>query len=175
MNINKEELINNLPTKWKDISLSQYITLVELLPADKEDGESDSAFMIKVVSAFIYAFTGVNVQDLNLNASEVMQVINKFNQFQEDEGKGKQVEVDNKIKNINQIDYDTFIKFLKFQEMKTFSVYPQMISLMLTESTEPEDILKWDMQKVNGFFLQLQVILNQYLIHSQHYLMEKLK
>lgn len=174
MDINKEEIINNLPTKWKDITLSQYITLVELLPSEKEDDESDSQFMIKIVSAFIYAFTAKNVQDLKLNASEVMQVIQKFNQFQDDED--KTIEVDNnEIKTMDEIDYDSFIKFLKYQEMKTFSVYPQMISLMLKSSVTPSDILTWDMQKVNSFFLSLHQILNQYLIHSQTYLIEKMK
>lgn len=174
MNINKEEVINNLPVKWKDITLQQYIQLVENLPSEKEDGESDSAFMIKVVSAFIYAFTNKNVQDLQLNATEVMQVIQKFNHFQDDED--KQVEVDESlIKDINQLDYDSFIKVLKYQEMKTFTVYPQMISLMLTSTTQPEDVLNWNMQKVNSFFLSLQKQLNQYLNHSQHYLIQKMK
>lgn len=174
MEINKEELINNLPLKWKDITLSQYIQLVELLPSEIEDGESESQFMIKVVSAFIYAFTGHNVQVLKLSATEVMQVIQKFNQFQDDEE--KQIEIDsNEIKSIDEIDYDSFIKFIKFQERKTFSVYPQMISLMLTSPASPSDILNWDMQKVNSFFLSLQEILKEYLIHSQHYLMQKMK
>lgn len=174
MDINKEEIINNLPVKWKDITLSQYIKLVENLPSEKEDDESDSQFMIKIVSAFIYAFTGHNVQDLKLNASEVMMVINKFNTFQDDEE--KTIEIDSKeIKNINEITYDDFIKFLKYQEMKTFNVYPQMISLMLTTPVEPNNILNWNMQKVNSFFLRLQIILNQYLEASQAYLMQKMK
>lgn len=174
MNINKEEIINNLPIKWKDITLSQYIKLVENLPSEIEDGESESQFMIKIVSAFIYAFTGKNIQDLKLNASEVMMVINKFNAFQDDTD--KTIEVDNNnIKDINEIDYDSFIKFLKYQEMKTFSVYPQMISLMLTSPVTPSDILNWNMQKVNSFFLRLLEILNQYLTTSQTYLMKKMK
>lgn len=174
MDINKEELINSLPTKWKDITLQQYITLVELLPSQIEHGESESVFMIKVVSAFIFAFTGHNVQDLKLNASEVMKTINKFNAFQDDTD--KTIEVNEKeIKSIDEIDYDSFIKFLKYQEMKTFSVYPQMISLMLTSPVSPSDIIQWDMQKVNSFFLRLLEILNQYLEASQHYLMQKMK
>lgn len=174
MDINKEELINSLPTKWKDIKLSQYIKLVENLPSEKEDDESDSAFMVKVVSAFIYAFSNKNVQDLKLNASEVMQVIQKFNAFQDDDEKTNEID-SKKIKSIDEIDYDSFIKFLKYQEMQTFTVYPQMISLMLKSPVAPSDILNWNMQKVNSFFLQLQETLNQYLTASQRYLMEKMK
>ncbi|WP_185217517.1 hypothetical protein [Sphingobacterium mizutaii] len=174
MEINKEELINNLPVKWKDITLQQYITLVELTPKNSPESINESTSALELASSYIYTFTGYNMQDLKLNTDNIVLVIRKTIELNNDEA--KTIEVDDKeIKTIDEIDFDSFIKFLKFQEMNSFSVYPQMISLMLKSPVSPSDILNWDMQKVNSFFLRLLEILNQYLEASQAFLMQKMK
>lgn len=161
--MNKEELINNLPTNWSQISLKQYINLIKDLPVEKLENETDNRFQAKILSVFFYHFNNINIQDAELNATEMMQVISKINQFNENPD-----EVDTSkyiLKDIDKIDYYTFITLVKYLELGDVSYYPAMLNLLLV--TPIEDIDNLNMASAYYLIKDLKKKLIQYLDTSQ--------
>lgn len=157
--MNKQELINNLPTNWSQISLIQYINLIKDLPVEKLENETDNRFQAKILSVFFYHFNNVNIQDAELNATEMMQVIQKINAFNENPD---DVNIDKYIlKDIDKIDYNTFITLVKYLEMGDVSYYPAMLNLLLV--TPIEDIEDMNMAVAYYLIKDLKKKLIQYL------------
>nr|WP_315393938.1 hypothetical protein [uncultured Sphingobacterium sp.] len=169
--MNKEELIRNLPTNWSQISLSQYINLIKDLPTEKLEGETDNRFQAKILSVFFYHFTGVHLHDAELSATEMMQVIQRINQFNEHPD---DVNIDKYIlKDIDKIDYNTFITLVKYLEMGDVSYYPAMLNLLLV--TPVEDIDNLNMAAAYYLIKALKKKLMMYLDTSQASLKEKIR
>lgn len=168
-----ENLIEKLPIKWSDITLNQYINFSKQIKSIIDEGFEDKELMSRVVAIFFYSFTGVNIVDAKLNASQMMMVINRMNQFQSDAR--NEIEVDeSKIKEFDKITFEEFITFLKYQELNDIQYYGEMINLLL--ETPIDDIgNQMNMAQANSFFLLLRQRLQKYLHHSQTSLKEKMK
>lgn len=163
--MNKQDLINKLPTEWSQITLNQYINLINDLPLTDNPSEDT---LNEIVAIWFYHFTGIPMYEADLNAIEVMQVIDKMNQFNADADKPK-MDLSDKIKSIDEIKYNEFISLIKLQSANTFLAYPAMINLMLKEPIENIGN-KMDMATANSFFLQLNLRLEEYINNSLSYL-----
>ncbi|WP_164108242.1 MULTISPECIES: hypothetical protein [Sphingobacterium] len=160
-----QEIKELLPTKWSDITLEKYIELFEILPDDE-----DVNIITKTVDAYLWVFIGKSLIDLKLSTTDVINIVNQIFSIDKDVESINETE----LKNINELDYETFITLIKLQEMNSYKVFNQMIQLMLKDSTyTADDINKWSMAKVQGFFLSLEKQLIEYLQHSVYCLKMK--
>lgn len=170
--MNKQELINKLPVKWSEITLNQYINLVNDLPIYDAEGMDFVEYKKLLANIFFFHFTGKYMYEVNLNASEVLQVISKLDAF-EAEADAPKMDLSNKIKSIETITYDELMLLIKLQQENSLKVYPQMINTMLLEQIDNIGD-NMDMATANSFFLQLQQGLETYLSNSQRSLMKKI-
>lgn len=169
--MNKQELINKLPTSWSDVSLNQYIELMEVLPLLPEGVVMDEKYLNRLVSIWFKHFTGLRMDECDYNVLEVMDVINKMNAFLETK---EQPAIDvNELKKIDELSYDEFITLIKLQEANTLKNYPSMINIILKQ---PIDDIgnKMNMATANSFFLLLQKQLIEFINHSQTCLTQKM-
>lgn len=168
--MNKQELINKLPTEWSQVTLNQYINLIKDL---KIVDNADKNYLNQMVAIWFYNFTGVYMDEANLNATDTMLVIEKMNAFSERADKPK-VDLTGRIKTPDELTYAEFITLIRFQENNSIDVYPQMINIMLKE---PIDNIgdNMDMATADSFFLQLRNHLTEYLECTQSYLMEQIQ
>lgn len=174
VDMTNENLIKQLPVKWEEITLNQYINFSKQIKNIVDEGYEEKELMSRKLAIFFYLFTGKNIIDAQLNTPEMIMVINRMNKFQADTDNNDVAIDEDKIKQFDRIDFDTFITFLKYQELNDIQYSGEMINLLLVEPIL--DIGNtMNMAQANSFFLRLRERLNQYLTVSQTSLKEKMK
>ncbi|WP_313511622.1 hypothetical protein [Sphingobacterium sp.] len=176
--MDKQEIINRLPTEWSQISLNQYIKLISDVPLLAEGTVMDKEYQKEYLNIWFFHFAGMYLDECDFNTMEHIQIVERLNSFSESADKPKiDFSVGDKIIPMDKIKYDKFLTLIEIKDeiIRTQSLdkYPQLINTMLVE---PMDNIgdEMDMATANSFFLQLQKQLKEFLAFSQTSLVEKI-
>ncbi len=172
--VSKEELIEQLPKKWADITLKQYIQFRNLI--DKLGGTDDFEKVYRnLLDVYFYVFTGVQLYDVEgFQQVDYFKVAEKFNAFENDES-NKTADIDEGlVKGFDQIVFEDLLKYMNLQEQNSISNWGEMINILLkTPIDNIEDNM--NMAEANRFFFVLENQLKTYLKALEISLTQSLK
>lgn len=166
-----KDLLNNIPSTWSELTLSQYNKLITAKLIKDEDAEEDETlneidFQLMVIATL----TNVHIDDLEaLSINEILPAMERVKFIYTPL---EPIKTSLKCKDISDLTYAEFTQYMQLQH-DPYNHTASILPIFFTE-LEGEDLNEYPINKVVGFFLKLQAKLRQHLLHSQFSLVVKM-